>query len=151
MRIPLDNGIDKVYIKKGVGWETPTIPTVCTVDIVGRVDSEDGGTFLQLQDFDINLDDLYLPQSLEVAMLSMKPEEVASFYVNYEKIGDGYLPDQHLCSIPPGSDLLYNITMKSFVCNKQHWEMDMDEKFTIAASLKESGNKLFHNNQLQRA
>lgn len=151
LRTKLDEGIDKVYIKKGSGWELPSAPTICTVDIVGRIMNEDGNIFLNLYDIKIDINDLYLTQGLEIALCSMKPNEISHFYISYEMGGDGYLPDQHIISIPPGSDLFYKITMKDFTCTKQHWEMEIDEKLKIAALLKESGNTFFHSNQLQRA
>lgn len=142
-----DGGILKSIIQDGVGTETPKDDESVQVKIVGKLD--DGTVFQTNEELSIFLGEEKLPDGVEHGITTMTIGEIAHFKV-LSPYGYGEKGNSEQ-NIPPNATLHYDVTLKSFVSEKNSWEMSVEEKLEASNKKKLDGNKFFKQEKYQKA
>lgn len=135
-----DDGIIRTVVTQGTGYTSPSDGATCEVHITGFYNGK------QFEDRDVKFvlgegseDGVVL--GIELGLKKFKSGEksklkIKSQYAYGEKGHKEY-------DIPPGADLEYEVTLKTFEKSKESWEMDTDEKLEQSALAKQKGTDFF--------
>ncbi|KAL7303459.1 hypothetical protein TKK_0004641 [Trichogramma kaykai] len=135
------NQLLKKVVKAGIKNTRPNRSDLCTIDIIGRL--EDGTIVEEHEDLVVQLGDMETIQGIDLALALMNTEEEAEVKVGarfgYGKTGR----TSPLPVIPPNTDLVYNVTLKSVTMERDIEEMPVAERQKIGNKKRERGNWWF--------
>ncbi|XP_040059218.2 peptidyl-prolyl cis-trans isomerase FKBP5 isoform X1 [Gasterosteus aculeatus] len=135
-----DSGIVRRIKVKGDGYTNPNDGSRVEVHLEGRC----GGRLFDCRDVSFivgEAEDKGVPLGVDRAMDKMQKGECCSLYLK-PKYGFGREGKPEY-KIGPDSDIIYEVTLKSFERAKETWEMDLPEKLDLAAGVKHKGNQYF--------
>ncbi|OVA08660.1 Peptidyl-prolyl cis-trans isomerase [Macleaya cordata] len=148
-----DKKVIKKILKEGEGYERPNDGTLVKVKLTGKL--QDGTIFLKKghdeEEFEFKTDDEQVIDGLDRAVMTMKKGEVALLTIAPEYAFGSLESQQELAVVPPGSTVVYEVELVSFVKDKESWDMNNEEKIEAAGKKKEEGNALFKAGKYARA
>ncbi|KAK2147711.1 hypothetical protein LSH36_540g01046, partial [Paralvinella palmiformis] len=143
-----DEGIIRTLIHKGTGYTSPSDGATCEVHITGLYNGK------QFEDRDVKLvlgegSEADVVLGVELGLKKFKSGEksklkIKSEYAYGEKGHNEY-------NIPPGADLEYEVTLKTFEKSKESWEMDTAEKLEQSGIAKQKGTDYFKQGKFSMA
>ncbi|GAB4852375.1 hypothetical protein Ancab_016567 [Ancistrocladus abbreviatus] len=157
-----DSKVIKKIIKEGEGNAIANEGAAITMKYIAKLED---GTIFEKKGFDgeapleFIVDEgapVYCPVRasdswLDRAAATMKKGEQAVLTVSPD-YGFGYIEvHRDLATVPPSSNLVYEVEMLDFVKEKAPWEMSSQERIEAAGKKKEEGNLLFKSEKYQRA
>ncbi|XP_057749899.1 peptidyl-prolyl cis-trans isomerase FKBP62-like [Arachis stenosperma] len=152
--ITKDKKVLKKTLKEGEGYERPNDGAVVQVKLIGKL--QDGTVFVKKghddeQPFEFKIDEEQVIDGLDKAVMNMKKGEVALVTIHPEYAFGSSGSTQELATVPPNSDVYYEVELVSFVKEKESWDMNTPEKIEAAGKKKEEGNALFKAGKYERA
>ncbi|GAB4852367.1 hypothetical protein Ancab_016559 [Ancistrocladus abbreviatus] len=149
-----DSKVIKKIIKEREGNAVANEGAAVTVKYIAKLED---GTIFEKKGFDgeapleFIVDEEQVTSSLDRAAATMKKGEQAVLTVSPD-YGFGYIEvHRDLATVPPSSNLVYEVEMLDFVKEKAPWEMSSQERIEAAGKKKEEGNLLFKWEKYQRA
>lgn len=142
-----DGGILKTIISDGEGMETPKDDDQVRIKIKGSL--EDGTVFQLSDELKVVLGEEHLPDGVERAITTMTIGEHSQFKIQ-SSYGYGEKGNEEK-NVPPNSTLLYDITLISFIPEKNSWEMCVEEKFHASNKRRLEGNEFFKQGKYEKA
>ncbi|KAL1328621.1 hypothetical protein HN51_038443 [Arachis hypogaea] len=152
--ITKDKKVLKKTLKEGEGYERPNDGAVVQVKLIGKL--QDGTVFVKKghddeQPFEFKIDEEQVIDGLDKAVMNMKKGEVALVTIHPEYAFGSSGSTQELATVPPNSNVYYEVELVSFVKEKESWDMNTPEKIEAAGKKKEEGNALFKAGKYERA
>ncbi|XP_015958257.1 peptidyl-prolyl cis-trans isomerase FKBP62 [Arachis duranensis] len=152
--ITKDKKVLKKTLKEGEGYERPNDGAVVQVKLIGKL--QDGTVFVKKghddeQPFEFKIDEEQVIDGLDRAVMNMKKGEVALVTIHPEYAFGSSGSTQELATVPPNSNVYYEVELVSFVKEKESWDMNTPEKIEAAGKKKEEGNALFKAGKYERA
>lgn len=152
--ITKDKKVLKKTLKEGEGYERPNDGAVVQVKLIGKL--QDGTVFVKKghddeQPFEFKIDEEQVIYGLDKAVMNMKKGEVALVTIHPEYAFGSSGSTQDLATVPPNSNVYYEVELVSFVKEKESWDMNTPEKIEAAGKKKEEGNALFKAGKYERA
>ena len=164
-----DGGVMRKVLAKGVGYETPTLNSMVTINLTGHFQTRDPANRISLTKFDQRAglrfrlgegSEVAVVRGLEFAIYKMKPNEtnrvyVLPGYVLHLDYGLQQFNDRLRaagCTVQPPGDyerLIYEVQLVSFEPQKQVWEMTAEERFAVCERERARGGEFFKQNNLQ--
>lgn len=143
-----DEGILRTRLQKGEGFESPNDGASCEAHITGRYNDQ------IFQDCDVTFvvgegPEKGIIPGIEQAIKKFIRGEKSKLEIKaqYAYGTEGSKTD----NIPPGADLTYEVTLKTFEKAKESWEMDSSEKLEQSALVKDKGTKYFKESKYELA
>ncbi|GKV10392.1 hypothetical protein SLEP1_g21763 [Rubroshorea leprosula] len=149
-----DCKVFKKIIKEGEGAIVANEGASVTISYTGRL--EDGTVFEKkgvdgVQPLEFTTDEEQVIAGLDRAAATMKKGEQALLTISPE-YGFGSMEVKcDLGTVPPCSNVVYEVEMLNFIKEKTPWELNNQEKIEAAGKKKEEGNILFKSGKYQRA
>lgn len=152
--ITKDKKVLKKTLKEGEGYERPNDGAVVQVKLIGKL--QDGTVFVKKghddeQPFEFKIDEEQVIYGLDKAVMNMKKGEVALVTIHPEYAFGSSGSTQDLATVPPNSNVYYEVELVSFVKEKESWDLNTPEKIEAAGKKKEEGNALFKAGKYERA
>ncbi|KAL1323353.1 hypothetical protein HN51_033689 [Arachis hypogaea] len=152
--ITKDKKVLKKTLKEGEGYERPNEGAVVQVKLIGKL--QDGTVFVKKghddeQPFEFKIDEEQVIYGLDKAVMNMKKGEVALVTIHPEYAFGSSGSTQDLATVPPNSNVYYEVELVSFVKEKESWDLNTPEKIEAAGKKKEEGNALFKAGKYERA
>lgn len=143
-----DMGIVKRTQTPGEGYDQPNDGSQVEIEIQGHVD---GRLFDERKiEFEVGEGlNISIPRGVEFALEKMKKKECAQITLKPE-YGFGTTGNAEK-GIPPGSTLVYDITLTKFEKAKESWQLDADQKLEQARIFKDKGTKHFKDEKYEIA
>ncbi|XP_034537670.1 peptidyl-prolyl cis-trans isomerase FKBP5 [Notolabrus celidotus] len=143
-----DGGIIRRIKVKGDGYTNPNDGASVDVHLEGRC----GGHLFDCRDVSFivgEAEDKGVPLGVDRAMDKMQKGECCVLYLQ-PKYGFGSEGKPEY-KIGPDQEIIYEVTLKDFKRVKESWEMDLNEKLTLATGVKHKGNHYFKAGQYHQA
>ncbi|QHN92491.1 Peptidyl-prolyl cis-trans isomerase [Arachis hypogaea] len=118
--ITKDKKVIKKTLKEGEGYERPNDGAVVQVKLIGKL--QDGTVFVKKghddeQPFEFKIDEEQVIDRLDKAVMNMKKGEVALVTIHPEYAFGSSGSTQELATVPPNSNVYYEVELVSFVKN----------------------------------
>ncbi|GLT61745.1 hypothetical protein SLA2020_344280 [Shorea laevis] len=149
-----DSKVFKKIMKEGEGAIVANEGASVTISYTARL--EDGTVFEKkgvdgVQPLEFTTDEEQVIAGLDRAAATMKKGERALLTISPE-YGFGSMEVKcDLGTVPPCSNMVYEVEMLNFIKEKTPWELNNQEKIEAAGKKKEEGNILFKSGKYQRA
>ncbi|XLR30805.1 hypothetical protein HN51_050693 [Arachis hypogaea] len=129
--ITKDKKVIKKTLKEGEGYERPNDGAVVQVKLIGKL--QDGTVFVKKghddeQPFEFKIDEEQVIDRLDKAVMNMKKGEVALVTIHPEYAFGSSGSTQELATVPPNSNVYYEVELVSFVKEKELWDLNTPEK-----------------------
>lgn len=135
-----DGGIVRRIKVKGDGYLNPNDGAWVTVHLEGTC----GGRLFDSRDVSFivgEAEDKGVPLGVDRAVDKMQKGECCILYLKPKyAFGSEGNPEY---KIEPDKDVVYEVTLKDFKRAKEYWEMDLNEKLSLAPGIKHKGNQYF--------
>ncbi|KAK4274618.1 hypothetical protein QN277_017812 [Acacia crassicarpa] len=149
-----DSKVLKKILREGEGSLTANEGAMVTISYVAKVEH---GTIFEKKGIDetkplefITDEEQVIP-GLDRAVATMKKGEKAIVTIHPDYAFGNVEARFDLATVPPGSNVVYEVEMVDFIKEKAPWELNNSEKIEAAGKKKEEGNLLFKNGKYQRA
>ncbi|XP_020507498.2 peptidyl-prolyl cis-trans isomerase FKBP5 [Labrus bergylta] len=143
-----DSGILRRIKVKGDGYTNPNDGASVDVHLEGSC----GGRLFDCRDVSFivgEAEDKGVPLGVDRAMDKMQKGECCLLYLQ-PKYGFGSEGKPEY-KIGPDKEIVYEVTLKDFKRAKESWEMDLNEKLSLAFGVKHKGNHYFKSGRYQQA
>nr|XP_025647499.1 peptidyl-prolyl cis-trans isomerase FKBP65-like [Arachis hypogaea] len=152
--ITKDNKVLKKTLKEGEGYERPNDGAAVQVKLIGKL--QDGTIFVKKghddeHPFEFKIDEEQVINGLDKAVMNMKKGEVALVTIHPEYAFGSSGSTQELATVPPNSNVYYEVELVSFVKEKESWDLNTPEKIEAVGKKKKEGNALFKAGKYERA
>ncbi|KAK7310766.1 hypothetical protein RJT34_08479 [Clitoria ternatea] len=149
-----DSKVLKKILKEGEGAFPANEGANVTVSFTAML--EDGTVFEkrgigETQPLEFITDEEEVITGLDRALATMKKGEKAIVTIHPDYAFGNVEVRRDLSTVPPGSNVVYDIEMIDFIQEKASWELNSTEKIEVAGRKKEEGNVLFKASNYQRA
>lgn len=149
-----DSKVLKKILREGEGSLTANEGAIVTISYVAKV--EDGTIFEkkgidETKPLEFITDEEQVISGLDRAVATMKKGEKAIISIHPDYAFGNAEARFDLATVPPGSNVVYEVDMMDFIKEKAPWELNNSEKIEAAGKKKEEGNLLFKNGKYQRA
>ncbi|XP_041671054.1 peptidyl-prolyl cis-trans isomerase FKBP5 [Cheilinus undulatus] len=143
-----DGGILRRIKVKGDGYTNPNDGASVEVHLEGSC----SGRLFECRDVSFivgEAEDKGVPLGVDRAMDKMQKGECCILYLG-PKYGFGSEGKPEY-KIGPDKEIVYEVTLKDFKRAKESWEMDLNEKLSLASEVKHKGNHYFKAGRYQQA
>ncbi|XP_057427339.1 70 kDa peptidyl-prolyl isomerase-like isoform X2 [Lotus japonicus] len=149
-----DSMVLKKILKEGEGAFMANEGANVTVSYTAML--EDGTVFEKRGIDDIEplkfiTDEEQVITGLDREVATMKKGERAMISIHPDYAFGNMEVRQDFATVPPGSNVVYDIEMMDFIKEKAPWELSSKEKIAVAGRKKDEGNLLFKDGKYQRA
>ncbi|XP_051155654.1 peptidyl-prolyl cis-trans isomerase FKBP4-like [Leptopilina boulardi] len=143
-----DGSIEKIQLRKGIDMTSPNDGALVNVHLVGKCEDR----LFEERDVQFNLgegEDVGVVKGVELALEKLKNGETARLKIK-SKYAFGKSGKSEF-NIPPDTDVVYEVELKSFEKTPDSWSMDNPQKIEQAKILKEKGTNYFKQNKFNIA
>ncbi|KAL4561072.1 hypothetical protein LXL04_033234 [Taraxacum kok-saghyz] len=148
-----DKKVLKKILNEGEGYDRPNDGAMVQVKLIGKL--EDGTVFMNKghndAPFEFKIDEEQVIDGLDRSVKTMKKGEVAVLTIHPDYAFGSIESHQESATIPPNSNVYYDIELISFEKEKDTWELTTPEKIETSCRKKEEGNTLFKKQKYERA
>lgn len=151
-KIESDGSVSKKTLKEGSGWNRPNEGAKVGVRLTGYL--PDGTKFEETPEGELTrwvTDEEQQIPGLDKAIMKMKEEEKALITIAAKHAFGDREMKKPLATIPPNTDISYEIELVELEKAKEMYSMKPDEKIEYCESMKAAGNALFKLAKKERA